>query len=138
MFNILSFLFFRFQKEIKSLWSLYFKLLCFLKSIYSALVFMGMFFFGNDFIQLFFRSLNIFWGTVVVLWPWPFSKNVNVYLYMAVSPDIGHKLNISQTYVRSIQVLFPGEWERALHGHYNNMINVNKKQIGSISIVFLE
>ena len=48
---------------------------------------------------------------------------------MAVSPDIGHKLNISQTYVRSIQVLFPGEWERALHGHYNNMINVNIKPI---------
>ena len=57
---------------------------------------------------------------------------------MAVSLDIGYKLNISQTYVRSIHVLFPGEWERALHGHCNNMINVNKKRIGSISIVFLK
>ena len=139
MFSILSFLFFRFQKEIKSLWSFYFKLLCFLKSIYTALVFLGMFFFlGYDFIQLFFSFVNIFWGTVAVLWSWPFSKNVNLYLYMAVSLDIGHKLNISQTYVRSIHVLFPGEWERALHSHCNNMINVNEKRIGSISIVFLK
>ena len=53
---------------------------------------------------------------------------------MAVSLDIGHKL----TYVRSIDVLFPGEWERALHSHCNNMINVNEKRIGSISIVFLK
>ena len=57
---------------------------------------------------------------------------------MAVSLDIGYKLNISQTYVRSIHVLFPGEWERALHSHCNNMINVNEKRIGSISIVFLK
>lgn len=138
MFSILSFLSFRFQKEIKSLWSFYFKLLCFLKSIHSALVFVGMFFLGIDFIQLFFSLLNIFRGTVAVLWSWPFSKNVNLYLYMAVSLDIGYKLNISQTYVRSIHVLFPGEWERALHGHCNNMINVSKKRIGSISIVFLK
>ena len=69
--------------------------------------------FVNDFLQLTYNLSTAFflWYRCVIVITFP--KNLFFYFHIEISLDIGHKMNVHKTYVRSIYVLFPGRYMEA-------------------------